>query len=162
MTSTRPTERVVGLPLRSKARRRGVALDAHDTPLALPRPLRHILQRWVKAVGVVANVAVIAQQKSTLVGRLATALADGALQTPPSFLQHNLRYLGNSCAKRMIALATLRTGKQSAFLVLSQAAAHYANILRHHKKVLATADDDLIFIRVILFRVGLLRGSISS
>lgn len=84
-----------------------MALDADDAPLALPRARRHILQRRVEAVGVVADVAVVAQQQPTLIGRLAAALADGALQAPPALLQHDLRHLGHTGANRVVALTAL-------------------------------------------------------
>lgn len=63
---------------------RGLLGDGQaDAPLALPGSLRHSVKGWVQAVGVVADVAVVAQQQAAGVAGLAARLAHCALQTAP-------------------------------------------------------------------------------
>lgn len=65
-------------------------------PLALPGPLGHGVEGRVQAVGVVADVAVVAQQQAAGVAGLAARLAHRALQTAPPLGQDDPRDLGQS------------------------------------------------------------------
>lgn len=64
------------------------------SPLALPGPLGHGVEGRVQAVGVVADVAVVAQQQAAGVAGLAARLAHRALQTAPPLGQDDPRDLG--------------------------------------------------------------------
>lgn len=59
-------------------------------PFALPSAFGHGLQRRVQAVGVVADVAVVAEQQPGRVGGFAAHLADDALHAAPTLQQHHL------------------------------------------------------------------------
>lgn len=50
--------------------------------------LGHFLEWWIKAEGMVADIAFIAQQEQVLIGSLTTALTDGAIEAAPAFFEH--------------------------------------------------------------------------
>lgn len=56
-------------------------------PFALPAAARDVLKGRVQAVGVVADVTLVTQQKAPRVARLTARLAHCTLQTPPAFTQ---------------------------------------------------------------------------
>ena len=59
-------------------------------PFTLPAALRDRVQGRVQAVGVVADVAVVAQQQARGVRGLPTHLAHDALQAAPALTEHHL------------------------------------------------------------------------
>lgn len=71
-----------------------------NAPLALPGSLGHGVKGRVKAVGVVADVAVVTQQKAAGVAGLATRFTHRALQTAPPFGEDDPRDLEQSSVKR--------------------------------------------------------------
>lgn len=61
-----------------------------NSPFALPAVFGHILQWWIQAVSVVADVTVVTQQQAARICGLAAGLAHCALQATPAFTEHHL------------------------------------------------------------------------
>lgn len=59
-------------------------------PFALPATLWNIVQGWVQAVGVIADITVITQQQTGRVRSLSTHLAHNTFQTAPALTEHRL------------------------------------------------------------------------
>ena len=77
----------------------------------------------------IADIAVVAKQKSALVGRLAIAFAHRAIKTTPAFFQYDF---GNFCYARtirMIALTTLAACDYAAFFGITKATTTQAHVL---------------------------------
>ena len=65
----------------------------NSTPLALPIPLRDVVQWRIHAVNVKGNVTVIAEEETSFIMSLSTTFANCAVQTSPPFLQKHFRHL---------------------------------------------------------------------
>lgn len=60
------------------------------SPFAFPAALGHCVERWIQAICVVADVTIIAEQKTGGIGCFATHLAHNAFHTTPTLEQHHL------------------------------------------------------------------------
>ena len=84
------------------------------SPFTLPCALRHRGQRRTETVGVVRDVAVIAQKQPTFVTRTATTLAHGAVEAAPAFPQNHLSHLRKflHCRTSLTADHSIHTGNE--------------------------------------------------
>lgn len=87
----------------------------------------------------VADVALVAEQQQVLLGGLAAALADGAVEAAPALLEHGARDVGDVGAVRVEALAALGAGQHR--LGVAERAAGQAHVLLQHEAVVAATDD---------------------
>ena len=83
---TRSAERVVIEPRGVDPRIIFATSGAHGTPLALPTPLRHCVQRWIDAVDVIAYVTFVTEQEVGLVTSGTATLAHSTVKAPPALL----------------------------------------------------------------------------
>ena len=101
----------------------GPAVLADAAPLALPGTVRYLVQWRVRAIDVVGDVAVVAQDQVGLVVLLPASLADRAVQTAPALLEDDLGDLDVDTVG-VVALAALSTADQAALQVIAQRASH--------------------------------------
>lgn len=59
-------------------------------PFALPTTLGNIVQGWVQAVGVIADITVITQQQTGGIRSLSAHLTHNTFQTAPALTEHRL------------------------------------------------------------------------
>lgn len=64
-----------------------------NAPFALPASFRNSLQRWIQAVSVVTDVAVITEKQPSWVCSFPTGFTYRALQAPPAFTKHHFSNL---------------------------------------------------------------------
>lgn len=132
-------------------------MSAPNTPFALPASLWHSLQGWVQAVGVVADVAVVAEQQARGVRGFAAHLAHDALHAAPALQQHHLGDLAVDTVG-VVALGALGTGEQVPLGPTPEAATHHAHVLHEHKLVSVGEEDDCVLHGVIIILILLLAG----
>lgn len=59
-------------------------------PFALPTTLGNIVQGWVQAVGVIADITVITQQQTGGIRSFSAHLTHNTFQTAPALTEHRL------------------------------------------------------------------------
>lgn len=122
-------------------------MSAPNTPFALPASLWHSLQGWVQAVGVVADVAVVAQEESPRICGFPTGFTHCALQAPPTFAEYHFSNL-NTDTVWMVTLPTLGTGQQPALSTLAKTPTNHTHILMESELVTVREEDNCIMHRV--------------
>lgn len=123
---------------------------ANCAPLALPCSSGNSFQWGAHAINVVRDITLIAQNEVGLVMLEAAALANGAVEASPSFLQNDFGH-SNIYAMWVITFATLGASYKSAFEVSSDGSAHHANVLFKHKIVMdGHTDHFAVFFAFVL------------
>lgn len=152
LTSTGPTLGIRVLPGAIRSRLAAATLLANCTPLALPIAVRNESQRWIKAIGVIRNVAIVAEDQTGVVIALAATFANGAIQAAPALLEDHLGHFDVD-AVGVVALATLGARNQAAFVIGPNCAAHHANVLSEDEFVLSRAQNQAVFIIAVVARI---------
>ena len=96
----------------------GAAVLADAAPLALPGPVRDLLQGRVGAVDVVGDVAVVTKDEICFIVFFATSFANSAIKTPPAFLKNDFSHFDID-TMRMIALSTLCATDEPSLKIVS-------------------------------------------